>query len=112
MALIRSIWTWVDFACSEYDRLVAAYFSFWARLFSRFFRSSNIRKDTQSVSSIFSDWLVSRAFAVKEWPVWQRYLGSLVAASSQRTPPQFGQLYGTCPPKLLTCATSLKTRSA
>src|SRR5438477_5823404 len=39
-------------------------------LLSRFFRSSSIRSETQSVSSIFSDWLVSRAIPVNEWPVW------------------------------------------
>ena len=66
--------------------------SFAAILLRRFLRSSNILSDAQSVSSIFSLWLVSKAAAVNEWPVWHRYLCMSEASTCHRTPPQFGQL--------------------
>ena len=49
---------------------------------------------------------------MNEWPVWQRYRFALETFISHRTPPQLGQLYGTCAPRPSTCATSLNTRSA
>jgi len=69
IALIRSIWTSVSFDRSPYERLTRGLLSFAAMLFKRFLRSSNILRDTHSVSSIFSLWMVRRASAVKEWPV-------------------------------------------
>lgn len=69
MARIRSIWISVSFALSEYELLSLLPVSFGAILLRRFLRSSNILSDAQSVSSIFSLWLVSKAAAVNEWPV-------------------------------------------
>jgi hypothetical protein len=59
-------------------------------------------REVPRVSSIFSDWLVSSAAAVNEWPVWQLYLAISELFISHRMPPQFGQLYGTWLPKPFT----------
>lgn len=69
MALIRSMRTCVGCAGSTYDRFILGLFSLFAMLLSRFLRSSNILKDIQSVSSIFSLWPVAKAVAVNECPV-------------------------------------------
>ena len=63
------MWTSAAFTCSMYFFLVAANVSVFARLLSRFLRSFYMRIETQSVSSIFSVWLVSSALAANELPV-------------------------------------------
>src|SRR6185437_7451644 len=60
MALMRSMWICVSLAPCAIG-LFAFFGLLAAMLLSKFLRSSNIRNDVHSVSSIFSDWLVTKA---------------------------------------------------
>ena len=61
------MWMSVSFARSVAD--FDAWPALTIMLFNRFLRSSNIRSDTHSVSSIFSDWLANNVDSVSECPV-------------------------------------------